>query len=104
MNLNSQTVGSKPHDTGRFHPRNLPQLLLALIQRHEKDVSPDVTAHYFHHLRAADVLSAIAFEWNRAMTSKLMALESARSVRRSGRGKPPQFRREKRLRFRGQPK
>src|SRR5437667_243028 len=62
MNLNSQTVGSKPHDTGRFHPRNLPQLLLALIQRHEKDVSPDVTAHYFHHLRAADVLSAINFD------------------------------------------
>src|SRR2546429_9735122 len=62
MNLNSQTVGSKPHDTGRFHPRNLLQLLLALIQRHEKDVSPDVTAHYFHHLRAADVLSAINFD------------------------------------------
>src|SRR5438309_4725886 len=62
MNLNSQTVGSKPHDTGRFHPRNLLQLLLALIQRHEKDVSPDITAHYFHHLRAADVLSAINFD------------------------------------------
>src|SRR6266702_8289910 len=52
----------QPHDTGRFHPRNLLQLLLALIQRHEKDVSPDVTAHYFHHLRAADVLSAINFD------------------------------------------
>src|SRR6266550_2459025 len=62
MNLNSQTVGSKPHDTGRFHPRNLLQLLLAVIQRHEKDVSPDVTAHYFHHLRATDVLSAINFD------------------------------------------
>ncbi len=44
MNLNSQTVGSKPHDTGRFHPRNLLQLLLALIQRHEEDVSANVTA------------------------------------------------------------
>src|SRR5207237_4610533 len=62
MNLNSQTVGSKPHDTGRFHPRNLLQLLLALIQRHEKDVSANVTAHYFHHLRAADILSAINFD------------------------------------------
>ena len=62
MNLNSQTVGSKPHDTGRFHPRNLLQLLLALIQRHEEDVSANVTAHYFHHLRAADILSAINFD------------------------------------------
>src|SRR2546429_5743302 len=62
MNLNSQTVGSKPNDPGRFHPRNLLQLLLALIQRHEKDVSPDITAHYFHHLRAADILSAINFD------------------------------------------
>src|SRR5437762_14345524 len=59
MNLNSQTVGSKPHDTGRFHRRNLLQLLLALIQRHEEDVSANVTAHHLHHLRAADILSAI---------------------------------------------
>src|SRR5947208_13727706 len=62
MNLNSQTVGSKPHDTGRFHPRNLLQLLLALIQRHEENVSANVTAHHLHHLRAADILSAINFD------------------------------------------
>src|SRR5207245_10331223 len=62
VNLDSKAIGSKPHNTGRLPPRNLLQLLLALIQRHEEDVSANVTAHYFHHLRAADVLSAINFD------------------------------------------
>src|SRR4051812_41853322 len=61
MNLNLDPVRRKTHDAGRGHPRNLLQLLLALVKRYKEDVAADVAAHHLHDLGSRYIAQASHF-------------------------------------------
>ena len=58
VNFYLEPIGSKPHDTGGFHPWNLLELCFPLREGHEVNVAPDVAAHHFHDLRPSHILDA----------------------------------------------
>lgn len=62
VNLDAQAIRDEAHDTGRFDPGNLLELVLALGERNEEDVAANIAAHDIHDLGVRDVLDARDFD------------------------------------------